>query len=317
MLEQAKKVDVLFMGTNQFAQEILSTLLSMKEINLVGVVCQPDRKVGRKQQIVFSSVKQLALAKQLKLFQPEKIISEYDNLSALNIDVIITCAYGQFLPSKILQLAKILPINIHASLLPKLRGGAPIQWAIINNFSETGITLMQMSPKMDAGDIFTQVAVKIDDDETYSSLEKKLIVLAKQMIEKDLMKIILQEIPGRKQNEAEVTFGLNITRKDELINWNQSAQLVSCQVRGLYNHPIAYSTMNNFIYKIHKVSVSEQKSDKVPGTITLINKLGIFVATKDYNVVIKEIQPEGKKAISASSYFGSLTHPLQVDMIFK
>ena len=122
-----KKINILFMGTNNFAQEVLSTLLTMPEVNLVGVVCQPDRKIGRKQTVVFSSVKELALAKKIKLFQPEKIIQEYDNLQRLTIDMIITCAYGQFLPEKILLLAKILPLNIHASLLPKLRGGAPIQ----------------------------------------------------------------------------------------------------------------------------------------------------------------------------------------------
>ncbi|MGL5268278.1 MAG: methionyl-tRNA formyltransferase [Spiroplasma sp.] len=312
-----KKVNVLFMGTNQFAQEILTTLLSMEKLNIVGVVCQPDRKVGRKQEIVFSPVKQLALAKKIRLFQPEKIVSEYDNLRTLNIDVIITCAYGQFLASKILELAKNLPLNIHASLLPKLRGGAPIQWAIINNFSETGITLMKMSSKMDAGDIFVQEAVRITSDETYDSLEKKLISLAKTMLEKSLIKIILKKIPAKKQNEVEVTFGLNITRKDELINWVKTAELVSCQVRGLYNHPIAYSRINNFIYKIHKVTISDCKSQVKPGTITLINKLGIFVATSDYDIIIKEIQPESKKVISASSYFGSLLYPLKVGMIFN
>lgn len=311
------KVNVLFMGTTEFAKEVLTSLLAIKEVNVVGAVCQPDRKIGRKQEIVFSAVKQLALEKKLKLFQPEKIISEYDNLQALNIDVIVTCAYGQFLPSKILGLAKILPLNIHASLLPKLRGGAPIQWAIINNFSETGITLMKMNPKMDAGDIFSQEKIKIAADETYASLEKKLMSLAKQMIAKDFLKIINGEISGQQQNESEVTFGLNITRKDELINWNQTAKLVSCQVRGLYNNPIAYTTINNFIYKIHEITISQQKSEKQPGTITLINNLGIFVATKDYDVVIKQIQPAGKKVISASSYFGSKENPLQVDLIFN
>ncbi|MBE4704380.1 methionyl-tRNA formyltransferase [Spiroplasma platyhelix] len=312
-----EKVNVLFMGTTIFAKEILTSLLAMKEVNIVGVVCQPDRKIGRKQEIVFSPVKQLALAKAIKLFQPEKISSEYDNLKALAIDVIVTCAYGQFLPSKVLELAKILPLNIHASLLPKLRGGAPIQWAIINNFSETGITLMKMSPKMDAGDIFSQEQIKITSEETYSSLEVKLIALAKQMIEKDLIKIINGQILVKQQNENEVTFGLNITREDELINWDQNAVLVSCKVRGLYDHPIAYTTMNNFIYKIHQVVVSEQKSQKQPGTITLINNLGIFVATKDYDVVLKQIQAAGKKVISASSYFGSSTNPLKVDLVFN
>lgn len=311
------KVNVLFMGTTEFAKEVLTTLLTMPEVVVVGAVCQPDRKVGRKQEIVFSPVKALSLAKQIKLLQPEKIINEYDNLKTLNIDVIVTCAYGQFLPSKVLSLAKILPLNIHASLLPKLRGGAPIQWAIINNFAETGITLMKMSPKMDAGDIFSQGKVKITAEETYSSLEPKLIVLAKEMIKRDLLAIVNGEIKGQAQDESQVTFGLNITRKDELINWNQTANLVACHVRGLYNHPIAYTTINNFIYKIHQVSISQQQSTKPPGTISLINNLGIFVATQDYDILIKAIQPAGKKVINASSYFGSKENPLKVDLVFK
>lgn len=311
-----KKVNVLFMGTTNFAKEILDTLLAMKELNIVGVVSQPDRKIGRKQEIVFSPVKQVALNKKLILFQPEKVISEYNNLKALNIDVIVTCAYGQFLPTKILNLAKILPLNIHASLLPKLRGGAPIQWAIINNFSETGITLMQMNPKMDAGDIFIQESIAIAPEETFSSLAKKLIILAKSMIKHNLFQILNGSIKPQKQNENEVTYGLNITRKDELINWNKSAILVSCQVRGLYNVPIAYTKIKNFSYKIHEVVVSDHKSQKKPGTITLINKFGIFVATKDYDVIIKQIQPQSKKVISASNYFGSKENALKIDVVF-
>lgn len=312
-----RKINVLFMGTTKFAQEVLITLLNIKDLNIVGIVCQPDRKIGRKQEIIFSPVKQFALEKQITLFQPERISNEYDNLKALDIDVIITCAYGQFLPSRILLLAKLLPLNIHASLLPKLRGGAPIQWAIINNFSETGITLMKMSPKMDAGDIFIQESVKIAENETYISLEKKLIILAKTMLENNLLKIINNELEPKKQNEAEVTFGLNIIRENELINWDQSAILVSCQVRGLYNHPIAYSKMNDFIYKIHQVEITNNKSKNAPGTITLISNKGIFVATRDYDVVIKQIQPAGKKVISASSYFGSSANPLKVGMLFS
>ena len=262
------------MGTNNFAKEILKTLLTMPEVNLTGVICQPDRKLGRKQTVVFSPVKELTLA-------------------------------------------KILPLNIHASLLPKLRGGAPIQWAIINNFSETGITLMKMVQKMDAGAIFSQSKVKITNNETYHSLQLKLIALAQTMIKNDLLAIANGKIKTQIQDESAVTFGFNITRKDELINWNQRAQLVSCQVRGLYDQPIAYSTIAGFIYKIHQVTISKQVSKKPPGMITLINKLGIFVATTDFDIIITKIQPAGKTVINANNYFGSKSNPIKVALIFK
>lgn len=312
-----KKINLLFMGTNNFAREVLSTLLEMSEVNIVAVICQPDRKIGRKQTVIFSPVKELALAKDISLLQPEKIIQAYNDLQKLPIDMIITCAYGQFLPIKILSLAKILPLNIHASLLPKLRGGAPIQWAIINNFSETGITLMKMVQKMDAGAIFSQGKVKIATDETYHSLQIKLISLAKQMVQSDLLAIANGEIKSTEQNENEATFAFNITRTDELINWKQSAKLVSCQVRGLYDQPIAYSSIASFIYKVHQVEISKQVSTKMPGTITLINKLGIFVATNDFDIIITKIQPAGKTVINTNNYSGSKTNPLKVDLVFK
>lgn len=317
MMNKAK-INILFMGTTDFSQAILKHLLTMPDkFNIVGVVCQPDRIVGRKKQIVFSPVKQTAIDNNLQLFQPEKIINELEKLQQLNSDIIITCAYGQFLPSPILALPKIIALNIHASLLPALRGGAPIQWAIIKNLKHTGITLMKMVRKMDAGAIFCQEAIDISPEETYQTLKPKLITLAILMLNKYLINIINNEIIATEQDESQVTFGLNITREDELINWNQAANLVSCHIRGLYDIPIAYTNLNNHIYKIHQIAITDNKSLKKPGTITNINKLGIFVATTDYDIIIKQIQPAGKQVIAATNYFGSKDLPLAIGMVFN
>ncbi|WP_425381034.1 methionyl-tRNA formyltransferase [Spiroplasma endosymbiont of Polydrusus pterygomalis] len=314
-----KKIKILFMGSSFFSENILKTLLTtMKnEIKVVAVVCQPDRKIGRKQDIVVLPIKQLAKAHNITIFQPEKIIDSLNDLQLLNIDVILTCAYGQFLPKAILNLPKNKCLNIHASLLPQLRGGAPIQWAIINGLVTTGITLMKMISKMDAGAIYLQGKVAISNDDTYTSLVNKLIILAQDMLIKNLLKIINNEIKEQEQDENKVTFGLNIKRSDEKINWNLSAQLISCHVRGLYNKPIAYTTLNNNIYKIHQVAISEQISDPLPGTIVAINKLGIIVATKTNNIIIKVIQPAGKKEIIAACYYGSKSNPIKVGLIFE
>lgn len=198
-----------------------------------------------------------------------------------------------------------------------MRGGAPIQWAIINGLQTTGITLMKMVSKMDAGAIYVQEQVSIGIEDTYTSLVNKLITLAENMLIKYLLKIINNEIQEQEQDENKVTFGLNIKRSDEKINWNLSAQLISCHVRGLYNTPIAYTTLNDNIYKIHQVTVTNELSNALPGTIVAINKLGIIVATKTNNIVIKVIQPAGKKEIIAACYYGSKINPIAIGFIFK
>lgn len=314
-----EKFRILFMGSSFFSENILKTLVTTMEdeIAVVAVVCQPDRKIGRKQEIVPLPIKQIAKEYGISVFQPENIIESLKDLQSLKIDVILTCAYGQFLPKAILNLPKYKCLNIHASLLPELRGGAPIQWAIIKGLQTTGITLMKMISKMDAGAIYVQEKVAISNKDTYTSLVNKLIILAQNILIKNLLKIINDEIKEQEQDENKVTFGLNIKRSDEKINWDLSAQLISCHVRGLYNIPIAYTTLNNNIYKIHQVVITNDVSVKLPGTIVAINKLGIIVATKTENIIIKIIQPAGKKAIVAAFYYGSKINPIEVGFVFK
>ncbi|WP_342276655.1 methionyl-tRNA formyltransferase [Spiroplasma endosymbiont of Nebria brevicollis] len=313
------KIRVLFMGTTFFSQNILTTLLTTmnNEVEVVGVVCQPDRKIGRKQTLVELPIKQLAISANIPVFQPEKIIDSLQSLAQLNIDVIITCAYGQFLPKPILNLPKQKCLNIHASLLPALRGGAPIQWAIIKGLTSTGITLMDMISKMDAGGIYIQDAVTITNVDTYVSLTNKLIAIAKKMLVTNLLPIVNNVLIPKPQDENKVTFGFNILRKDEKINWQQSAYLISCHVRGLYDVPIAYTILNDVIYKIHQVEVTNENSTLPAGTIIAINKLGIIVTTTSNIIIIKIIQPAGKNPLDAKFYFGSKTNPIAVGLKFN
>ena len=207
-----EKIKIVYMGTPDFSVGPLQNLI--KEYNVIAVVTQPDKEVGRKKEIKFSPVKQCAIENNIKVLQPEKIRVEYDEIIKLNPDIIITCAYGQIIPKELLTLPKYGCINIHASLLPKLRGGAPIHKAIIDGYDKTGVTIMYMDEKMDSGDIVYQEEVKIMDTDNVGTLFDKLSVLGSNMIVKVLPDIINNNINPIKQNEEEVTYAYNITREE-------------------------------------------------------------------------------------------------------
>lgn len=292
------KTKVIFMGTPQFAKQILEILLTLPYLEIIGVVCQPDRKIGRKKILTISAVKELALQHNLLIFQPENINNIIIDLKKIQPDWIITCAYGQFLKDEVLNLSTKGCLNVHASLLPKLRGGAPIHWAVINDEKVTGISLMQMIKKMDAGPIFIQESINLDSEETTMTLYNKLIVLAQDMLKKYLFLIINGKIKPQLQNEKEVTYGLNISRENEKINWYQDARKVTCLIRGLFDKPLAYSTINGKIYKIHKAYVfNKNKKEAIPGTILDFNSNGIEVQTLLGTILIIKLQPESKVAI--------------------
>ena len=202
------------MGTPIFAAAVLEHLMSFP-IDIVGVVTQSDKPVGRKQVLTQPPVKVVALKYNLNVYQPNKVKEIEEILKELNIDYIITCAYGQFLPQSILNCAKEDALNIHASLLPKYRGGAPIHWSIIKGEHETGISLMRMIKAMDAGEVFAQKSVYITLEDTASSLHDKLILCAQALCSEQLMRVLNREIVPWAQNNDEVTFGYNIQPEDE------------------------------------------------------------------------------------------------------
>jgi len=234
-----KKYRVVFCGTPEIAATILKTLLTIKDIEIVGVISQPERPFGRKKELKAPPVKVVALENNLQIFQPEKIETIKDDVAMLKPDFMVTCAYGQFVPDSILNLFKNA-INIHASLLPKYRGGSPIQFAIMNGEEKTGISLMKMIKKMDAGEVYVQNAIEIATNDNVGSLFLKMGELGSKMIDKYLLDIFSKKIKGTPQNEDDVTFALNMIGEAEKINWTKKAIEINNFVRAMTPNPTPY-----------------------------------------------------------------------------
>ena len=296
---------VVFMGTPEFAVPILKLLID--EYDVVGVVTQPDRMVGRKRIITPPPVKELALEHNIKVFQPRKIKEDYQEILALAPDLIVTCAYGQILPEEILHFPKYGCINVHASLLPKLRGGAPIHHAIIDGYKETGITIMYMSKKMDQGDILTQVKTPILDDDTLGSLQYKLSEMAKDLLKSTIPLLIEDKIIPLKQNEEEATYGYNISHEEERIDFTKSIEEVDRQVRGLNPVPGAYTTLNGKILKIYDVRFGDRYYPNTEdGTIVDFHHDGFSVVCGKKELVITDMALEGKRRCAAKDFLNGV-----------
>ena len=289
---------IVFMGTPTFGREILKCL-HQNGYDVVLAVCQPDKYVGRKHVLTSCEVKQYCIENNIEVFQPVKIREDYSRVLQVNPDLIVTCAYGQIIPKIILDKCKC--INVHASLLPKLRGGAPIQHAIIDGYSTTGITIMEMSNKMDAGDIISQSSIDIDINDTYSSLHDKLITVATRLLLDTIGSVIDNSEVAIKQNENEVTFGYNILPQQEHIDFNKSYMQVYNQIRGLADVPYAYGIVEGKKVKLCQVSTSDIVSENVNGTIVFVSK-GLGVVVDNRVIVIEKLQLEGKNITSAKDF---------------
>ena len=311
-----QKNRVIFMGTPTIAATCLAAILQRSDVEVVAVVCQPDKPVGRKKIVTPCEVKQLALQHNLDVLQDTKVSNLFDKIKELKPDLIFTCAFGQLIPSNILELPQYKCVNLHASLLPKLRGGAPIQWAIINQEKLTGFTLMFMEKELDAGNIIKQYQIGIAENETYSSLYIKFCELAKNIISNDFHILFDKKIKSIPQDKSQVTFGPNITRQDEKIDWAKPYDVVDAQIRGLYDNPIAYTTFENQIIKIYKAIKVESYANAIPGSIVKIEKDGIIVQTKYHAIKIIELQIEGKKPCLVSQIING-NHSFKIGKIFK
>ncbi len=308
------KKKIIFMGTPSFSIPILEMLI--ENYNVIAVVTQPDKEVGRKKEMVFSDVKEVALNSNIKIFQPLKIRNEYKDIIKLKPDIIVTCAYGQILPKEILNAPKYGCINVHASLLPKLRGGAPIHRALIDGYEETGITIMEMDEQMDTGDIITQKSIKILDTDNVGTLHNKLSHLGATLLNKTLPLIFEKKIKKIKQKKKDATYANLIKREDELIDFNQKAKDVFNKIRGLDPFPGAYAVFDDLIVKLFDVKLGNNKGKKV-GEIIEIYDDGIGIATKDGEVIIKTIQFSGKRKMFVRNYLNGITKDQLLGKVFN
>jgi len=299
-----KELQVVFMGTPDFAVPVLEGLLA--NYNVRAVVTQPDKIRGRGDEVSYSPIKKVALEHTLLVLQPDKIKEEYQEILDLEPDLIITCAYGQIIPKEILECPRLGCINVHASLLPKLRGGAPIHRAILNGYSKTGITIMYMNTKMDEGDIITQEEIAIEEMDTASTLHDKLSMLGKDLLLKTLPSIIEGTNSRIPQNHTEATYAFNIKREDEKIDFTKTRKQVYNQIRGLNSWPGAYCMLDGKILKVWASYISENYPQGFDGQITAIYKDGIGVKVSNGEIVFTEIQLEGKKRMKATDFLNGL-----------
>ncbi|MGV3235407.1 methionyl-tRNA formyltransferase [Latilactobacillus curvatus] len=305
---------IVFMGTPQFSVPILEALVA-HDYQVLAVVTQPDRKVGRKQVLQQTPVKEAAVRLNLTVFQPEKLSGsqELADVMALQPDLIVTAAYGQFLPTKLLEAAKIAAINVHGSLLPKYRGGAPIQYAVLNGDSEIGITIMHMAKKMDAGDMIKQASIPIEASDDTGTLFDKLSYVGRDLLLKTLPSIIDQTAPRTPQDEAQVTFAYNITKEQEQLDIEQPATQLVNQIRALRPQPGAWLPINGQRTKLWQATVAETTTDQPAGVIVAINKKDFELAAGNGSVLkITEIQPAGKAKMPVQSFLNGVGKQLAV-----
>lgn len=292
---------VVFMGTTEFSKVVLQELVD-QSYDLVAVVTQPDRPFGRKRELKAPVTKVFALENNIEVIQPNKIKDAIDEINALNADLIVTCAYGQIVPIEILNHPKYKSVNVHASLLPKYRGGAPIHWSIINGDKITGMTLMEMDEGMDSGAMIAQEEVLIDHDDTMGDLEKKLKEASRVLIQRDLKPYLEGDLQAQVQNKDEVTYAFTIQKDDEVINFNQDVEKVYNHIRGLIPWPVSYALLEGERVKFHGVEMIQMNHSTKPGTIMEVHAEGVDVACQNGVVRINKIQPFGKPALSSKDF---------------
>ena len=294
---------VVFMGTPEFACNVLEGLI--ENYDVVGIVSQPDKEVGRKRILTNTPTKEIGIKNNIKVLRPIKIRNEYESVLDLKPDLIVTCAYGQIIPEEILNCPKLGCINVHASLLPKYRGGAPIHRAIINGEEETGITIMYMDKGMDTGNIISQESIKIEEDDNLETLSNKLSILGTKLLLETLPSIIDGTNDSIKQDDSLVTYGYNIKPEEEHIDFNKSSREIYNLIRGLSPVIGAYFMMDGNRVKVFKSRIGNEKYDNI-GVINKIYKNGIGISCKDGEIIIEEIQPFGKKKMDVSSYLNGI-----------
>ncbi|MBQ6222423.1 MAG: methionyl-tRNA formyltransferase [Solobacterium sp.] len=297
-----KDLRVIFMGTPVFACSVLEALIEEK-YNVVLVVSQPDKPVGRHHQVVSTPVHELADKYGIPVLQPERLKEEAEKILEYAPDLIVTCAYGQFVPEVILNYPEYGCLNIHPSLLPKYRGGAPVHHAVWNGDTETGVALMEMIKKMDAGRVYAVTRVPIGPDETTEELNLRLMEVSKELIRNALPEYLEGKLPGIEQEEEKATIARNISKEDECISFmKEDLHQVYNHIRALIDWPVAYARINNKRLKIYRAEICEGECTEETGKILGFRDGAMEVACTGGILRILELQPEGKKRMKAADF---------------
>lgn len=293
---------IVFMGTPDFSVPVLQALHN-EEYKIELVVTQPDRAKGRKRLLTPSPVKLEAERLGLKVFQPENLKKDYEEILQCNPDLIVTAAYGQLLPKVLLESPEYGCVNVHASLLPDLRGGAPIHYSILQDKSITGVTIMYMAEKLDAGDILTQVEVRIENEDNVGILHDKLSDSGTKLLMETLPKLFHNKLTPTPQKEDEANFASNISRGMEKINWNDSDRVIYNQIRGLNPWPVAFTIYESTNVKLWKAQQDGKSYNGKPGEIINVTPDYFTVVCGNLKGIrIESIQPAGKKQMSVTDY---------------
>ncbi len=307
---------IIFMGTPIFAAQILEDLLSNGyKIDLV--VSQPDKKVGRKQIVTPTPVKEVALKHDIPVFQPIKIREDFGPIIELKPDLIITAAYGQIVPDEVLNAPTIECINVHGSLLPKYRGGAPIHYSVLNGDEKTGVTIMKMATKMDAGDIITQAEFPIGIDDTTAIVHDNMIEVGSKLLLDTLPQMFDGSYTLTAQDEELVTYSPNISKDQERIIWDKPALTVHNQVRGLSSWPGSYTMLDDKRFKIYLSKLTDDVATGTPGSIANLDDEAIYVNCKDKQIKLVRVQPAGKKQMPVSDFVRGIDKATFIGKIFE
>ena len=297
-----KDLRVVFMGTPDFAVPVLEKLILNTKVVLV--VSQPDKCVGRKRELVPTPIKKKALEYNIPVFQPEKVKLDYEEIVLARPDIIITCAYGQIIPKVLLDLPRLGCINVHASLLPYLRGGAPLHHAIIDGYKETGVTIMYMDEAMDTGDIISSVTYPLKDTDTVGTVHDNLMEMGANLLMETLPSIIKGTNKRIKQDNSKATYAYNISRSDEHLDFSGSGLLVERKVRGLNPWPLANTLFDDEEIKI--ISGYFVLGKSIPNKINVVTKDSLGIGCSDGIYYVTALKPSGKKVMDIKSYLNGM-----------
>jgi len=301
-----EKLNIIFAGTPDFAAKHLQALIAA-DFNVVAVYSQPDRPAGRGKKLTASAVKEVALANDIAVYQPEnfKQSESIEQLAALNADLMIVVAYGLILPNSVLTTPRLGCLNVHGSLLPRWRGAAPFQRAIWAGDKETGVTIMQMNEGLDTGDMLKKVSCPIDADETSASLYTKVAKQAPAVLIETIKQLQTGQLTAQKQDENAATYAKKLSKAEALIDWNDQAEFIDRCIRAFNPWPISYFEWAGQVIKVHKATLVDKASTATAGTILEVDKKGIQVATGQGVINLEVIQLAGKKAMPVQDVLNS------------